>query len=670
MSRQYKPTGLIRLTRAYSNKSKSKSRPSKYNPKFGGRAIADERSDKHSISLTNFNLFLRSRLLDLGLKSTKSSVLKTIEIGELQYDTHLTNFMAQVLDLPDNQYYSEHTPEYAVFLRHAPTLPHLGILRTLQSHKNGGALTQNLMRQCFENYVRDKEGLDTLHRTLGSSKVLANMTHPEEWYPKARAMKRKWIFHVGPTNSGKTYTALQRLQNAKSGIFAGPLRLLTREIYERFKAAGRPCNLVTGEEIIYEMDDFGNKASISASTVEMVDLQTKVDVAVIDEIQMIEDKDRGWAWTAALLGLQCDELHLCGEERAVAVLSAIAKSLGDEVVINTYNRLSPLEVQSSSLEGSLSKIRKQDAVVAFSRRKIHLLKREIENQTNHKCVVIYGALPPETRSTQAKLFNDPESGYDVLVASDAIGMGLNLAIKRVVFESSVKFNGTDVVRIDPSSMKQIAGRAGRYRAAGDTATDDNKLGLVTTLNKVDHSHLVACMASSSEPIKYAGLMPPDALMDKFAADYPTMSYDLIVEKFYTFALASEHYTTCSLRQQIEVARSVGMIDGLTLPENITIGTAPAKSERPGVEQAMTMFGKSIASGTPISLLDIPDFSLLVKGGNVPARMTLDGLEELHVLVILYLWMSYRFPAVLYDRAGAIELNNLIQSSISGILSDW
>lgn len=259
---------------------------------------------------------------------------------------------------------------------------------------------------------------------------------------------RKIILHVGPTNSGKTYRALKRLESAESGIYCGPLRLLAHEIYDKMNEKGIACNLLTGEE----RRESGPFAPLTSSTVEMASLGKTLDVAVIDEIQMIGDPDRGWAWTQAVLGLKAKEIHLCGEASAVPLIKKICETLDEEVVVNEYSRLTPFEVTENSLLGDLSKIRKGDCVVAFSRKEIFSLKKKIESLTGLKCAVAYGGLPPgiirvvrtgsgsevhklifffffllaETRALQAKAFNDPESGFDVLVASDAVGMGLNL----------------------------------------------------------------------------------------------------------------------------------------------------------------------------------------------------------------------------------------------------
>ena len=269
--------------------------------------------------------------------------------------------------------------------------------------------------------------------------------------------------HVGLTNSGKTHNALRALAAAERGFYAGPLRLLAHEIFVRLNdgqiipagvdpgaaepdpdtniegadAAGeqvirkdgdrrfaRPCNLLTGEEQVIVDPD----SALLSCTVEMAPTITYHDVAVIDEIQMLADPERGGAWTSALLGISAKEVHLCGEEAAVPLVQAVLRETGDEIIVNRYQRLTPLKIATTSLRGDLRQIRKGDCVVAFSRTTIFDLKRKIEEETGLKCAVVYGGLPAELRNGQAKLFNDPDSGYDVLVGSDAIGMGLNLCV--------------------------------------------------------------------------------------------------------------------------------------------------------------------------------------------------------------------------------------------------
>lgn len=258
---------------------------------------------------------------------------------------------------------------------------------------------------------------------LENQKQVADLRYPAEWYPATREVPRVVHMHVGPTNSGKTYHALQRLEAAKSGIYLGPLRLLAHEVFTRLNAKGKPCALVTGEE--QRMPE-GDAPPMYSCTVEMAPLNTKFDVAVIDEIQMISHPERGWAWTQAFLGLQAREIHVCGEARTVNIMRELCALIGDEVHVHEYKRLTPLHVQPRSLGGKLTKLEKGDCLVAFTVVGIHALRREIEKQTGKKCAIVYGSLPPETRAMQARLFNDPNNDYDYLVASDAIGMGLNL----------------------------------------------------------------------------------------------------------------------------------------------------------------------------------------------------------------------------------------------------
>lgn len=253
-------------------------------------------------------------------------------------------------------------------------------------------------------------------------KMFESMHYPTEFFPNARRIQRQIHLHVGPTNSGKTYNALKALEKAETGFYAGPLRLLAHEVYSRFVAKGVSCGLVTGDEV----KGMADSPKLTSHTVEMVPLGKLVDVGVIDEIQMLGNKERGWAWTQAFLGARAKELHLCGEERAVPLVRELAASMGDTLHIHQYQRLNPLKAMSRSLRGDLKNLRKGDCVVCFSILNLHAMKKDIEQATGRNCAIVYGSLPPEIRAQQARLFNDPDNTYDYLVASDAIGMGLNL----------------------------------------------------------------------------------------------------------------------------------------------------------------------------------------------------------------------------------------------------
>lgn len=146
---------------------------------------------------------------------------------------------------------------------------------------------------------------------------------------------------------------------------------------------------------------------------------------------MIGDPTRGNAWTECFLSLPANEIHLCGDASALGLIERLVALTGDTLETQTYERRSPLVVAPRPLS-HLSDLTDGDCVVAFSRRDIYELKYQIESVTPHRCCVIYGRLPPEARAAQARLFNE-QSGQNVLVASDAIGMGLNLCVAFLLF---------------------------------------------------------------------------------------------------------------------------------------------------------------------------------------------------------------------------------------------
>lgn len=173
---------------------------------------------------------------------------------------------------------------------------------------------------------------------------------------------------------------------------------------------------------------------------------------------MIGDDQRGWAWTRAVQGLAANEIHLCGDASALPLVKQMCEDMAEPLTVVNYNRFTDLEIQHHALAREYASVEPGDCIVAFSRRDIFDIKADIERRTSHKCCVIYGALPPEMRRHQAELFNEPHNGFDILVASDAVGMGLNLNIRRVIFHKVQKFEGIHSVQVSPSQIKQIAGR--------------------------------------------------------------------------------------------------------------------------------------------------------------------------------------------------------------------
>lgn len=276
---------------------------------------------------------------------------------------------------------------------------------------------------------------------------------PMEAYPLARTMTRRFTLHVGPTNSGKTHDALQALAAASSGAYLGPLRLLAYEKFEELNRMGCVCSLLTGEE----STELPGARHVS-STVEMANFYDPIDVAVIDEAQMIADDSRGHHWTAAILGIPAREVHVCCAPHAEHVVRDLVGLCEDELVVERHERLVPLLPDKGGFRMPDSVVA-GDALVVFSRRSVHAVAAQV-SAAGFRPSVIYGALPHDVRHEEARRFDAGET--DVVVATDAIGMGMNLPIRRVVFVEQDKFDGRSTRMLRPEEVQQIAGRAGRF----------------------------------------------------------------------------------------------------------------------------------------------------------------------------------------------------------------
>ena len=543
---------------------------------------------------------------------------------------------------------------------------------------------------------------------IRNQKALADLRYPAEWFPPTRTMQRTVHVHVGPTNSGKTYQALKRLEQAHRGVYAGPLRLLAHEVYSRMNAKGRPCSLITGEERRHPPDfkSTPDGPLLTACTVEMVPINMTMDVCVIDEIQMIGSPERGWAWTQALMGVKAKEIHLCGEERTVPLIKELCASVGDKVEIHAYERLSPLKMADESLNGDLRKLRKGDCIVSFSVIGIHALRKQIEQRTGRKVATVYGSLPPETRAQQAKLFNDPDNDYDFLVASDAVGMGLNLAIKRIIFEASSKFDGIQRRTLSVADIKQIAGRAGRYRTAtfnaatpekdqdlaaakGDsplevlpspTATTDQaadgdeeeNVGLVTTLEPFDYPLVSAAMSSQPEPIRTAGLFPPSNILERFSSYFPPNTpFSYILIRLHELSQMHSRFHLCGLREQIWIADLIEGVKGLTVTDRNAICSAPASRGEEMWKTLMPAYARCIAEQRGGHLADIDELPLEILEAEASAsREYLHQLERLHKGIVTYLWLSYRFAGVFGTRGLAFHVKQMVEEKIEEVLGKF
>lgn len=324
---------------------------------------------------------------------------------------------------------------------------------------------QELLSARFLEYLREELPLEICNKTLKSlcrqysdvgvkGQILDLVpSRPEMEFRDALQMKRHFILHIGPTNCGKTFHALERLQQAENGVYLGPLRLLALEVYEKMRDAQIPCTMLTGEECILD-----EHARIVSSTIEMLEIDHVYDIAVIDEAQMVADEERGHSWTRAVLGVQAQEIHVCmspAAEQAVLHLIGLTNSTYE---IHRYERMTDLVCEEEAFSFP-EDVQEGDALIVFNKRSVLDLAGRLERE-GIRASVVYGNLPPEIRRRQIHLFTRHET--KVVVSTDAIGMGLNLPVRRIVFIQTEKYDGKNKRPLLVPEILQIAGRAGRF----------------------------------------------------------------------------------------------------------------------------------------------------------------------------------------------------------------
>ncbi|KAK3573408.1 hypothetical protein QTP86_024701 [Hemibagrus guttatus] len=515
----------------------------------------------------------------------------------------------------------------------------------------------------FPYFMRYAKQIFPMLDCIDDLRKISDLRVPVNWYPEARAIQRKIVFHAGPTNSGKTYHAIQRYLEAKSGVYCGPLKLLAHEIFEKSNSAGVPCDLVTGEERTF-VDPEGKQSNHVACTIEMCSVTTPYEVAVIDEIQMIRDPARGWAWTRALLGLCAEEIHVCGEPAAISFITELMFTTGEEVEVRNYKRLTPFSISDQAVE-NLDNLKPGDCIVCFSKNDIYSVSRQIEIR-GLECAVIYGSLPPGTKLAQAKKFNDPDDPCKILVATDAIGMGLNLSIRRIIFNSLVKPSVNEkgekeMDTISTSQALQIAGRAGRFSSMF-------KEGEVTTMHRDDLPVLKEILNRTVDPVETAGLHPTAEQIEMFAYHLPEATLSNLIDIFVSLSQVDGLYFVCNIDDFKFLADMIQHIP-LNLRSRYVFCTAPINKKQPFVCTSFLKFARQFSRDEPLT------FAWLCRHINwplVPPKNIKDlvHLEAVHDVLDLYLWLSYRFMDMFPDaslvREIQQELDNNIQVGVRNI----
>jgi ATP-dependent RNA helicase SUPV3L1/SUV3 len=457
-------------------------------------------------------------------------------------------------------------------------------------------------------------------------------------------MLRRFVAILGPTNSGKTHQAMDALAQAATGVYLAPLRLLALENYERLADRGVAVSLVTGEE-----RRITPGATHVASTIEMLDSSRPVEVVVIDEIQMLEDLERGSAWTAAVCGAAAKTVYLLGALSARAAVEALAERLGCELEVRTLERKSPLEMAQRAV-GSVGQLRRGDALIAFSRREVLSWATTIV-EAGFRVATIYGNLSPEVRRAQAQRFRNGEA--DIVVATDAIGMGLNLPVARVVFTTAKKFDGISEDLLPPWLTQQIAGRAGRFGL--------HEAGLVAGFD--DHTHRIIgrLMSTPPDPLSNRGFYVTPSLhhVRSIAAATGERALAKLLELFSrNIDLTDDFFLPGDLTEQTERAQWLDTLP-LSLEHRFTLSLVPVATRVETLRQAWEGWARALAKEKTSHL------SIEPVGA---ARYPLQAAEDACKKYSAYAWLGYRLPDYYPDAEAAVSLARSMSETVDEMLA--
>ncbi len=462
-------------------------------------------------------------------------------------------------------------------------------------------------------------------------------------FPVARELRRKLIFHVGPTNSGKTYQAMKALEKADTGYYLAPLRLLALEGYENLKIDGVAASLITGEEQI--VDEYATHIS---STIEMLNFNIDVDVCVIDEVQMINDRDRGWAWVNAIIGAPAKNVYMTGSPDALEAIEALAQWLGEELEIVYFERKNPLSVMTQATP--LNQIQPQTAVIAFSRKDVLQLKQQLSR--HYQVSVVYGNLSPEVRREEARRFREGET--EVLVATDAISMGLNLPIKTILFSKDEKFDGERRRKLQPTEIIQIAGRAGRFGMEEKGYVGALTPAILQTVHEQFHKPL----PKISLPLNVMANLEHILLVGKILE---TNNLEEILRFFIKHMTFDGPFRVANLETLIEIAKYTDEYD-IDLSSKYHMACAPLSTQSPYLVQVFSSYIAHMEQKKPVPYLESKLY-----GDFAESMETLLHIEDLVKEVSLYLWLNYRFPEIFFEPDKAVKarktLNDYIEKTL-------
>jgi ATP-dependent RNA helicase SUPV3L1/SUV3 len=405
-----------------------------------------------------------------------------------------------------------------------------------------------------------------------------------ELFPVARKIKRKIKLFIGPTNSGKTYNALNELVSHGSGVYLAPLRLLALEGKEEIEQRGQFCSFITGEEREIVKD-----AKFIAQTIETFNYNKIVHSVLIDEVQLISDPSRGWAWSQALIGAPAENIILTGSLDCLGIIEYVCRLLGDELEVVQLTRHTNLEIKETPVSSlDFSKLEENSAIIVFSRKSVLHYKHILEKQ-NLAVSIIYGNLSPDVRREEAKKFREGKTKY--LISTDAIAMGLNLPIKQIIFAEIEKFNGEDQVELGSNDVRQIAGRAGRYKKFD--------VGYVSSFSSSNLNFIRKKMKEENVIQNILYIRPTWEQIDFLSQLYDNQSLSFLLKSFYKLTQKNSDIYICGdLKQVIELATSLDQ-KPLSLKEKFEWSLVPIDTTNPAGLVVFNNWINSVISGKTI-----------------------------------------------------------------------
>ena len=540
--------------------------------------------------------------------------------------------------LIDLKYLVDECRNYATLLHLSEEDLHSKIYNVLMERLTSSlSINSKTIRKTLKAFVRNTR--DEIIKKQRHALLARTIRDFKNLFPLARELRRKLTLHIGPTNSGKTYQAMQKLQNADTGYYLAPLRLLALEGYENLKELGINSSLITGEEQIIDDD-----ATHISSTIEMINFEVDVDVCIIDEVQMLDDRDRGWAWANAIIGAPAQEVIMTGSPNSKEAVIAIAEYLGEELEIIEFERKNPLTLMEFPTDPK--QVKEGTAIIAFSRKEVLKLKQHFSHYFSVS--VVYGNLSPEVRREEARRFRAKET--QILIATDAIAMGMNLPIKTILFSKAEKFDGITQRNLYPSEIHQISGRAGRFGLEEEGLVGALSLDVLRIVKKgvekeAKNIDLPFRVMANLEHIKLVGnILEENSLTEilKFFVDNMEFNGPFIAS---------------NLDDMLEASIIVDNYD-LDIATKYHLACAPLTLKSPYIIAAYESYIQALENKIPVKY-KTPS----LMGDYAQTTDELLRAEDMVKEISLYLWLSYRFNEYFIDVERARNTRGIINRYI-------